>query len=733
MKKKNRQVRKTSLKPKSATRLVVLSSALLIFSFVSVFIYSNLGSSKKSLAALGMHGSKTVTTTNVILNEFTTLTSNASSGTTSITVASSSLNANSRFAGNLSTGELVMIIQMQGATMNTSSSTSSVWGTITAYNNAGKCEFNEVSGVPNSTTIDLVYPLLNSYTSSGKVQVIRVPRYSSLTVNSGASVTTQAWNGSTGGVLAVEVNGNTVMNGTMDVSGLGFRGGAVDNGSAASGTLVTLYASTDSLQGGEKGEGIAGSQTTYDGLGGRYGRGAAGNGGGGGNSHNSGGGGGANSGSVAAWNGFGNPDTSTVSSWKSAWDLETANFHANISEGGGRGGYSWSKLAKNPLTTAPGNSLWQGNDRANVGGNGGRPADNSGNRIFMGGGGGAGDANNSVGTAGANGGGIIYLLGGGTVSGTGILNSNGSDAANVGSSGNSDAAGAGGAGGSVIIYTSGASISNLTINAKGGKGGNQNDPSTEAEGPGGGGSGGYISTTNSNSLTRNATGGKNGTTSSSAMTTFLPNGATSGWPGVITLSPPNLYSGTVSLPVELKSFSGEVKNKTIELTWITASEINNDYFTIEKSADGKEFSLIAKINGAGNSTVENNYALIDDAPLNGINYYRIVQTDYDGSVRKYNTIRVNYKDKQNRLQICGQGPNPFNDLLHVDYNAEESGMMEIRILNSNAQLIRSEQLIAGSGINSFFFSDVSDLKNGIYFLQLLQGNNKSEAVRIIKN
>src|SRR6185436_14915193 len=109
---------------------------------------------------------------------------------------------------------------------------------------------------PNSTTINLVSTLTNSYISSGNVQVVRVPRYSSLTINSGASLTTQSWNGSAGGIIAIEVNGNTVINGTVDVSGLGFRGGAKDNLSANAATQVTLFASTDSAQGGEKGEGI---------------------------------------------------------------------------------------------------------------------------------------------------------------------------------------------------------------------------------------------------------------------------------------------------------------------------------------------------------------------------------------------------------------------------------------------------------------------------------------------
>ena len=720
-------------------RDLVIQESNFIHLFLLVFAYCSLGASINSFAGLGMHGAKTVSTTNVILNEFTTLSANVSAGATSITVASSSLNANSRFTGNLAAGELVMIIQMQGATINKASPTSSTWGAITSYNNTGRYEFNEVASVPNSTTINFSFPLLYSYTQTGNVQVIRVPRYSTFTLNASASLTTQAWNGSTGGVLTFESNGNTIINGVINVSGLGFRGGAKDNGSANAGTQVTLYASPDSLQGGEKGEGIAGSQATYDGLGGRYGRGAAANGAGGGNSHNSGGGGGANPGDTSLWNGLGNPDTvsGTGTNWKTAWDKESTNFHTNVSTGGGRGGYAWSKKGNlSPLTTGPSNSSWLGNDRANVGGHGGRPLDNnSGYRIFMGGGGGAGDANSGVGTGGSNGGGIVYILSGGTVSGasTDTINANGSNASSVVSIGSSDGVGGAGGGGTVIVYTNGASISNLNINAKGGKGGDQLDNDAEAEGPGGGGGGGYISTTNKNSLNRDVSAGNNGTTTSSTMTLFSANGATVGRTGTITLIPPNPYSGYVNLPISFKFFSGMIVKNVVELTWITASEINNDYFTVERSGDGSNYFVIGKINGNGNSTVQNTYNLIDDAPLSGNNYYRLSQTDFDGTTEKFDPIQIRFNQKLNGFTIGYFGPSPFNDFVIIDYHSDDAGVAEIQLRNPMGQLVRSAQIAVGKGINSFFFSELASLKSGVYFIRLLQGNNQSQTIRVLKN
>src|SRR5689334_20114867 len=107
----------------------------------------------QSIAGPGLHGAKVINTSNVILNEFTTLTADVPAGSTTIAVANSGLNANARFMTPLTSGELVMIIQMQGVTMNTASVNSILWGSIVSYNNAGLYEFSEVLSVPNGTSI----------------------------------------------------------------------------------------------------------------------------------------------------------------------------------------------------------------------------------------------------------------------------------------------------------------------------------------------------------------------------------------------------------------------------------------------------------------------------------------------------------------------------------------------------------------------------------------------------
>lgn len=489
-------------------------------------------------AQRGKNGIGNITGANTVVNAYTTLSADAAAGASTISVASNVLNTN--FTSPLSAGDLIMIIQMQGATLlggpwvgnaNWGQPRDSTWGGITSYNNCGNWEMGEVLSLTGSTDITLSCPLKNDYTAAGRVQVVRVPRYFSLTVAAGGSITCSAWNGTIGGVCAIEVENNTSINGSIDASGRGFRGGGLH---AANAYGWGDYASIIANDAADKGEGIGGFQADYTPYGGRYGKGAPANAGGGGNGHNCGGGGGANGGNINGWNAHGNPDA-VPAGWATAWNLQYAGFATNTSSGGGQGGYSFSSSgAQDPTVTAPGNVAWGGDNRRPHGGYGGRPLDYSTGRLFLGGGGGAGDQDDGAGSAGANGGGLIYLMSYGivTTTGGGQLISNGSDAATSGR----DGAGGGGGGGTVILNSVGA-ITGVSMNANGGKGGDQSLSAIyqpQAEGPGGGGGGGFIAVSNG-APTRVTNGGANGVTNSNGvLPQFPPNGATLGGVGTNT-------------------------------------------------------------------------------------------------------------------------------------------------------------------------------------------------------
>ena len=473
----------------------------------------------------GKDGALTVGVANTVVNSYTTLGVGAAAGATTLSVAS---------AAGITVGDVLLVYQAQGATIGTGNT--SAYGAVTALGNAGRYEYVSVAAV-SGTTITLgtacdTTPLRFSYNSGA--QVVRVPQYSSLTVNGGASIVAQAWNGSTGGVVAAIVDGTATVNGSINANAAGFRGGAVDNDTTGAGIDVPAFVAATAVSGAEKGESIAGSQATYDGLGGRYNRGAPANGGGGGNAHNAGGGGGANGGGAAGWNGQGVPDT-TVAGWVTAWNIDGTLTAATNSPGGGRGGYTYGSSNQNALTTAPGNAAWGGNNRRERGGLGGRPLANNPSivgdtRLFFGGGGGAGDGNNSAAAAGGRGGGLVFVIAT-AVAGSGTLQANGETAANT-VPGHNDAPGGGGGGGSVVLVAPASGA--LGLSAIGGLGGNQLIAGNESEGPGGGGGGGFIA---SPAGTGTVTGGNNGTTSSGAVTEFIPNGATRGNTGNAATAP----------------------------------------------------------------------------------------------------------------------------------------------------------------------------------------------------
>ena len=529
-----------------------------------------------SLAQRAKDGDYTVTTLNEILNEYTTLSSDASSGAITVDVANNSLN-NSFFGANLAQGDLVLIIQMKGVDVDISNYPTVVWGgtytvqtswfsnggvlepsefgAVTNYNNAGNFEYKEVQSVSGTGVIEFTCPLTNNYTANRNVQVIRVPRINNLIVSNNTSVTCPSYNGVTGGIVALEVESTLNLNGNnarIDASENGFRGGqCLDNVSGTSNATgfneIGYLGSIDNLEGAEKGESVAGDVAFYvSQYSSQYGLGAIANGGGGGNYHNSGGGGGSNVG-TGTYTGDGNPSPGNVN----AWNEESLGFATSSSSGGGRGGYSHSTVNLDATTTGPFDTGWGVPDsRRNVGGKGGHALTLNPNKLFFGGGGGAGDQNDSDGGDGGNGGGIVFITSYGLITGNGVIEANGEAGGNaegVDVTGNfstaksgDDGAGGGGGGGSIFIQNTTPIATTVNLEVTGGDGGDQvitlaAFATNQANGPGGSGAGGLISIS-SGTPTINVLAGAAGTTNSSHLSEFTFNGATNGASGISSTS-----------------------------------------------------------------------------------------------------------------------------------------------------------------------------------------------------
>lgn len=484
----------------------------------------------------GKDGAYTVTGSGEVLNKYSPVTADIVIGSSTVAAV---LNAT---VMPLCAGDLIMVYQAQGAAINTVSAVS--YGNITNYNSAGLYEFKYVQSVTGNV-ITTQTSFTNSYQYAGKVQVIKVPQYTGLTINAGAGIVCTPWKDTViastvyrlGGMVVIHA-ANIDNNGTISSAGSGFRGGTIYFNSGLY-TGVTQFVSSSFTNGAEKGEGIAGAQNDYDLLGGRYCMGAPANGGGGGNSHNSGGGGGANGNNGNPYSGEGvmiaNPANPLAAWTLSSWYI--VNGALANSSGGGHGGYSWGNANANALIQGPGNTAWNGDTRREAGGIGGKPLPNinAETRIYFGGGGGAPEANNYATYSGANGGGIIYLIATGGITGTGLVNANGNAASNTNTLCSCDGAPGGGAGGSIVIKT-GALAPAQNISANGGNGGTQltlnspGDQTIESEGPGGGGGGGFVALS-SNAVIPSILGGINGSSLSGAVTEFPCNGATSGATG----------------------------------------------------------------------------------------------------------------------------------------------------------------------------------------------------------
>jgi len=179
------------------------------------------------------------------------------------------------------------------------------------------------------------------------------------------------------------------------------------------------------------------------------------------------------------------------------------------------------------------------------------------------------------------------------------------------------------------------------------------------------------------------------------------------------------------LPISLLSFDARAVNKKeVAITWITESEINNDYFTVERSKDGINFSEIEKVNGAGNSTVLLHYATMDMHPLNGVSYYRLRQTDYNG-LFTFSEIKsvIIYGEGANSVFVY---PNPATTSTYILFNElpEHAGDIRFELFDATGNKIAGSNLFELEAVseNSFRFNR-GTLANGIYFYTVSSGDS----------
>ena len=169
---------------------------------------------------------------------------------------------------------------------------------------------------------------------------------------------------------------------------------------------------------------------------------------------------------------------------------------------------------------------------------------------------------------------------------------------------------------------------------------------------------------------------------------------------------------TVSaLPVTLLSFTAKsINNSNVLVEWQSATEKNNDYYTIEKSKEGEIWEYVETVDGAGNSSISLSYSLNDKEPYQGTSYYRLTQTDYDGKQKTFPLITT----ENNMSSLFNVFPNPASNIISIEVN--ENKDVEISICDvlgrevSNSKISKPKSLIS---------IDISSLSRGIYFLKTI--------------
>ena len=137
-------------------------------------------------------------------------------------------------------------------------------------------------------------------------------------------------------------------------------------------------------------------------------------------------------------------------------------------------------------------------------------------------------------------------------------------------------------------------------------------------------------------------------------------------------------------------FRAKVQNdKTVDLSWSTLSETNNDFFTIERSQDGIQWQVVATVKGAGDSKQTLFYNFTDSIPLSGVSYYRLKQTDFDGTFA-YSKIVSVYLGKSNVLSVQLY-PNPSTGIFYVNMNSS-ADLVSISVSDLLGKLVYTKTL-----------------------------------------
>ncbi|MBI3510364.1 MAG: hypothetical protein HY064_06850 [Bacteroidetes bacterium] len=202
-------------------------------------------------------------------------------------------------------------------------------------------------------------------------------------------------------------------------------------------------------------------------------------------------------------------------------------------------------------------------------------------------------------------------------------------------------------------------------------------------------------------------GGNTGTTAAGTVTSAAP---------VSYFSPFTIGLIPIALPIEILKFDGMCNGNSVLLNWSTASETNNDFFTVERSVDENNFVAIGTVDGAGNSSSVLHYSFIDKDDLPGEKYYRIRQTDFNGAFTFSSIIAVNSTGCETNTSLLANA-SINNDILELNY-AHGAGPVSIEVFSADGKFMFHE-----SGLpEEFRYSiNTSSWSRSVYFVRITDG------------
>ena len=181
--------------------------------------------------------------------------------------------------------------------------------------------------------------------------------------------------------------------------------------------------------------------------------------------------------------------------------------------------------------------------------------------------------------------------------------------------------------------------------------------------------------------------------------------------------------GNLVVPVEMSLFTAILEGTAVSLDWQTASEEQNAGFFVQKSIDGKRWENLSFVEGTGTTYEVQNYNFMDENPVNGINYYRLKQLDFDNNFEYSDIKTIQYGDKQNAIAVY---PNPVKDQLIIELPNNNTNV-QVNIFDLTGRKVIGQEIQTNEVQTSI---DFSKLENGIYMLQI-NGNNWQKVEKIV--